>query len=181
MAAFSSYFVVRGLCYSQAKASKSTRESRPTAALPADSKGRSLRDAPIAEAGTWYCEECKEHVRPGAHCKDYGRGLSEARTAHIARRHPGRPASDFPRIREVATVATKPRRVLKGKPAWTCFWCRQGLPRMDKRAREASIRKHLQQCKKAPQEPTAGSNLRAWARERTSPMQVGVLRVAGGV
>ncbi|OLP76838.1 Peridinin-chlorophyll a-binding protein, chloroplastic [Symbiodinium microadriaticum] len=117
------------------------------------------------ETPTWYCEECKEHVRPTSECKNLGRGLSQARTAHIARRHPGRPSSDFPRIREVATVDAMHQRKLKGKAAWKCFWCRQGLPAMEKRSREASIKKHLQQCKKAPPESTAGSNLQAWAQE----------------
>ncbi|CAE7247805.1 unnamed protein product [Symbiodinium sp. CCMP2592] len=130
----------------------------------------SLKTLPHASSGsvetpTWYCEECKEHIRPTSGCQDLGRGLSQARTAHIARRHPGRPSSDFPRIREVATVAAVHRRKLKGKAAWTCFWCRQVLPAMEKRSREASIKKHFQQCKKAPPESTAGSNLQAWAQE----------------
>ena len=69
------------------------------------------------ETPNWYCEECKEHVRPASGCNDLGRGLSQARTAHIARRHPGRPSSEFPRIREVATVAAMHQRQLKGGPA----------------------------------------------------------------
>ena len=36
---------------------------------------------------------------------------------------------------------------------------------LEKRSHEASIKKHLQQCKKAAPESTAGSNLQAWAQE----------------
>ena len=113
------------------------------------------RDTP-----TWFCPVCKEHVRSSSTAGR--RALSQARSEHLARRHPEVDTSTFPRLRAAATLVAKPRSQLRGKSAWSCFWCKKALPPMDKGSRDASIRLLL--AAKLLLEPQLGDNLRAKAR-----------------
>ena len=86
-------------------------------ASPARLQGGLLRDA-----RTWFCEECREHIRPAGKMS-----LSRAKRTHILRVHPGADPSSFGRIRGGATCeATKG--IQDRFSAWSCFWCRRGLP-----------------------------------------------------
>ena len=79
------------------------------------------RDTP-----TWFCPVCQEHVRPSLIAGR--RALSQARSEHLARRRPGVDTASFPRLRAAATLVARPRRQLRGKSAWSCFWCKKALP-----------------------------------------------------
>ncbi|CAE7372773.1 Pol, partial [Symbiodinium microadriaticum] len=122
-------------------------------ASPVRSQGGHLRDT-----RTWFCEECREHIRPSGRLS-----LSRAKRAHILRVHPGVDPSSFGRIHGSA-ICKATKRKQDRFSAWSCFWCRCELPMMDKRTHEASVNKHLSTCKLAPKGASAGDNLRAHAR-----------------
>ena len=117
------------------------RKRRVHMALHANAAAKADTAIPVSvgpEPLVWTCHHCGQRFEA-----QQGTTLTSMRTNHLANRHPGEDKGHW--RRELVDVVTTSAVLPLAQRAWTCIWCREGLPSLPRWQLLKSITAHLKQ------------------------------------